>query len=206
MPRNAMPVRPDPSAPWVIDTRELGRRPGAMRSYHRDVPVPAGLGLDVVRIPEGDELALDVRLESVMEGVLVSGTATAPITGECTRCLDPLTDRVEVELTELFAYPDTATAESTDPEEVSRVVDDLVDLEPVVRDAVLLALPQAPLCRDNCPGLCPECGGKRDELGAEHRHETMDPRWAALTRFSEGGTTMESQEPQGSGVSNKENE
>ena len=171
-----------------------------MRSYHRDVPVPAGLGLDVVRIPEGDELALDVRLESVMEGVLVSGTATAPIAGECARCLDPLTDRVEVELTELFAYPDTATEESTDPDEVSRVVDDLVDLEPVVRDAVLLALPQAPLCRENCAGLCPECGGKRDELGAEHRHETMDPRWAALTQFGDRGTTRQTR------VSNKENE
>ncbi len=184
MPRNATPARPDPSAPWVIDTRELGRRPGAMRSYRRDVPAPAGLELDVIRIPEGDVVALDVRLESVVEGVLVSGTARAPVAGECARCLDPLADRVEVELIELFAYPDTATEESTDPDEVSRVVDDLVDLEPVIRDAVLLALPLAPLCRDNCPGLCPECGGKRAELGAEHRHETMDPRWAALKRFS----------------------
>ncbi|MGH3928870.1 MAG: YceD family protein [Pseudonocardiaceae bacterium] len=185
MPRKVTATRPDPAAPWVIDTRELGRRPGAMRSYHRDVPAPAGLRLDVIRIPEGDAVALDVRLESVMEGVLVSGTAAAPVTGECARCLDPLADRLEVELTELFAYPDTATDESTDPDEISRVVDDLVDLEPVVRDAVLLALPQAPLCRDNCPGLCPECGGKRAELGADHRHETMDPRWTILKRFSE---------------------
>lgn len=200
MPRHATPARPDPAAPWVIDTRELGRRPGAMRTYRREFPAPPGLGLDVIRIPEGGRLALDVRLESVMEGVLVSGTATAPVTGECARCLDPLTDRVEVELTELFAYPDTATEESTDPDEVSRVVDDLVDLEPVVRDAVLLALPQAPLCRDDCPGLCPECGGRRDELGAEHRHETMDPRWAALTRFSGHGATVHTR------ASNKENE
>ncbi|HEX2300609.1 MAG TPA: DUF177 domain-containing protein [Pseudonocardiaceae bacterium] len=207
MPPNATPARPDPSAPWVIDTRELGRRPGAMRSYHRNIPAPADLGLDIVRVPEGAELALDVRLESVLEGVLVSGTAAAPITGECARCLDPLTDRVEVELTELFAYPDTATEESTDPEEVSRVVDDLVDLEPVVRDAVLLALPQAPLCRDDCPGLCPDCGGKRDELGPDHRHETIDPRWAALTRFSDSATTVETQEARAwSRISNKENE
>jgi uncharacterized protein len=89
-------------------------------------------------------------------------------------------DRLQVELTELFAYPNTATDESTDPDEVSRVVDDLVDLEPAVRDAVLLALPQAPLCRDDCPGLCPECGEKRAELDTDHRHETIDPRWAAL--------------------------
>ena len=151
-----------------------------MRSYHRDVPVSAGLGLDVIGIPKGDDLALDVRLESVVEGVLVSGTVSAPLAGQCARCLDPVLDRLEVDLTELFAYPDTATAESTDPDEVSRVIDDLVDLEPVVRDAVLLALPQAPLCCADCPGLCPECGGKRAELGTDHRHETIDPRWAVL--------------------------
>lgn len=157
-----------------------------MRSYQRDIPAPADLGLDVIRIPEGAPLALDVRLESVMEGVLVSGTAAAPVVGECARCLDPLADRLEVKLTELFAYPDTATEASTEPDEVSRVVDDRIDLEALVRDAVLLALPQAPLCRDSCPGLCPECGGKWAELGAQHRHETMDLRWAALKRFSSG--------------------
>lgn len=140
----------------------------------------AGLALDVIGIPPGEDLVLDVRLESVVEGVLVSGTVSAPLAGQCARCLDPVVDRLEVELTELFAYPDTATDESTDPDEVSRVVGDLVDLEPVVRDAVLLALPQAPLCRDDCPGLCPECGGKRAELDTDHRHDTMDPRWAAL--------------------------
>jgi uncharacterized protein len=180
MPRNADRTRPDPSAPWVIDTRELGRRPGAMRLYHRDVPMPVRLGLDVIGIPAGEQVALDVRLESVVEGVLVSGTASALVAGQCARCLDPLVDRLEVDVTELFAYPGTATVDTTDPDEVSRVVDDLVDLEPVVRDAMLLALPQAPLCRDDCPGLCPGCGVKRAELGTDHQHETMDPRWAVL--------------------------
>jgi uncharacterized protein len=181
MPRNTALARPDPSGPWVIDTRDLGRRPGAMRCYHRDVRLPAGMGLDVIEIPAGGEISLDVRLESVMEGVLVSGTAAAPVSGQCARCLDPVVDRLEVELTELFAYPDTATDHTTDPDEVSRVVDGLVNLEPIIRDAMLLALPQAPLCSEDCLGLCPDCGGKRAELGTDHRHETMDPRWAALT-------------------------
>jgi uncharacterized protein len=132
--------------------------------------------MDVIGIPAGDLVSVDVRLESVMEGVLVSGTASAPVAGQCARCLDPLVDRLEVELTELFAYPDTATDDTTEPDEVSRVVDGLVDLEPVVRDAMLLALPQAPLCSEDCPGLCPGCGGKWAELGTDHRHETMDPR------------------------------
>lgn len=151
-----------------------------MRQYHRDIELPAELGIEAMGIPAGNHLVLDVRLESVVEGVLVSGTASATVTGQCSRCLDLLTDRLEVELIELFAYPDTATDGTTDPEEVSRVVDGLIDLERVVRDTVLLALPQAPLCREDCLGLCPECGGKRAELGTDHRHETMDPRWAAL--------------------------
>lgn len=176
----SVPARPDPSSPWVIDTRDLGRRPGAMRCYHRDVVLPARWGMGVIEISSGGQVSLDVRLESVVEGVLVSGTASASLAGQCARCLDPLVDFLEVQLTELFAYPGTATEGSTDPEEVSRVVNDLVDLEPVVRDALLLALPQAPLCSESCPGLCPECGDKWVELGPHHRHETMDPRWAAL--------------------------
>lgn len=154
-----------------------------MRRYQRTVPAPAGLGVrGVIEVAEGAEVELDVRVESVVEGVLVSGTATADVTGECSRCLDPLADTVTVHITELYAYPDSATEASTDEDEVSRVVDDLVDTEPVVRDAVLLALPQVPLCAEDCPGLCPDCGGKRAELGPDHRHETIDPRWAALLR------------------------
>jgi uncharacterized protein len=186
MARNTAPARPDPSAPWVIDTRDLGRRAGAMRRYHREFELPAGLGMPVIGIPAGEHLVLDVRLESVVEGVLVSGSASATVTGECARCLDLVTDRVDVELTELFAYPETATEGTTDPDEVSRVVDDLIDLEPVVRDSVLLALPQAPLCREDCLGLCPQCGGKRAELDPDHRHETIDPRWAALKQRLRG--------------------
>lgn len=164
----------------MIDTRDLGRRAGTSRSYVRKLSAPAGFGLDVIGIPEGAEVELDLRLEAVVEGVLVSGVVSAPTAGECSRCLDELSGQVEVELTELFAYPDSATDSSTDDDEVSRVVDDLIDLEPVVRDAVLLALPQVPLCSEDCRGLCPECGGKWAELGPDHRHETIDPRWAAL--------------------------
>ncbi|MPZ65100.1 MAG: DUF177 domain-containing protein [Pseudonocardiaceae bacterium] len=192
MPDNAALTRPDPSSHWVIDTRELGRRAGAMRNYHRDVPSPSDLGLDVIGVPADRDVTLDVRLESVVEGVLVTGTASATVTGECSRCLDPVADVLEVPVSELFAYPDSATDDTTDPDEVSRVVDELIDLEPVVRDAVLLALPQAPLCREDCPGLCAQCGGKRADLGPDHRHETIDPRWAVLEqRF--GGSERENE-------------
>ncbi|WP_026425376.1 YceD family protein [Actinokineospora inagensis] len=174
-------VRPVSTSPWVIDTRELGRRPGASRSVHRTAAASYVLGLeDVIGVPVGAEVELDVLLESVVEGVLVSGTASGPLAGECSRCLDPITDEVSVRVTELFAYPASATDETTDEDEVSRLVDDLLDLEPVVRDAVVLAVPHVPLCSQDCPGLCPGCGGKWADLGPDHRHETIDPRWAAL--------------------------
>ncbi|HEX6577781.1 MAG TPA: DUF177 domain-containing protein [Jiangellaceae bacterium] len=172
----------DPRAPLVLDTHELGRRPGAMRRIRLTVPAPADLGLGgVVGVPEGTELELDLRLESVMEGVLVSGTARATLTGECARCLDRVDRDIEVDVQELFAYPDRAAGNGADPDadEVEMVEGDLVDLEATIRDAIVLALPQAPLCRDDCPGLCPQCGVRlADEPG--HRHEARDPRWAAL--------------------------
>ena len=158
-----------------------------MRAVHRAVPAPTGdrrIGLDVLGVPADATITLDVRLESVSEGVYVSGTAVVPLTGECARCLDELSDEVTVELGELFAYPDSVTDETTDDDELPRVVDEHVDLEQTVRDAVVLELPLAPLCTDDCPGLCPDCGERRADLGADHGHETLDPRWAALRERS----------------------
>lgn len=186
-------ARSTATGPWVIDTRDIGRRAGSSRAYQRSVPA-AGLGLlDVIAVPDGGAVELDLLAESVVEGVLISGTATTDVAGECSRCLDPIADHVEIKLMELFAYPDSATDETTDEDEVSRISDDLIDLEPVVRDAVVLALPQVPLCSPDCLGLCVDCGGKLAELGPDHGHETMDPRWAALQeRF--GGNRDNSEE------------
>jgi len=181
-------ARPAKAGPWVIDTRDLGRRPGSSRRYNRTAELDHKLGFEpVVLLPRGRAIEFDVLLESVVEGVLVTGTATAEFDGECARCLDPLTEPVEVEFTELFAYPDSATDSTTDDDEVFRLVGDLVDLEPVVRDAIVLALPSAPLCSPDCRGLCPTCGGRWADLGPDHRHETIDPRWAALQDRFGGG-------------------
>jgi DUF177 domain-containing protein len=177
------PGHPDPASPWVFATRELGRRPGSMRTYSRRIPAPAEparLGLETIAVATGELIELDVQLESVTEGVYVSGTVYAPLSGECARCLDALTDDVDVELSELFAYPDSVTDETTDADELPRVVDEMIDVEQIVRDAVVLALPLAPLCRADCPGLCPDCGEKWADLAPDHGHETLDPRWVAL--------------------------
>jgi uncharacterized protein len=189
MPENTTPKQHlDPNGPFVLDTRRLGRQPGAMRTDRRRVPAPAGLGQDLVGVPEGTPLDLDLRLESATEGVLVTGTVATTITGECGRCLEPLTDDFEVEVFELFAYPGSATAETTDEDEVDRIVDDLIDVEPVVRDAVVLGLPTTPLCRPDCAGLCATCGQRLDDLPAGHAHEQIDPRWAALTERLTGSS------------------
>ncbi|MEV0072468.1 MULTISPECIES: DUF177 domain-containing protein [unclassified Amycolatopsis] len=185
--QNTRPAQLDDKSPWVVDTRELGRRAGLSRDVRRSVPIEAALGVpDVISLEAGSVLELDLLLESVVEGVLVSGTASATATGTCSRCLDPLTEEIEVDLTELFAYPGTATEETTDEDEIPRLIDDRIDLEPIVRDAVVLALPLVPLCEEDCAGLCTECGVKWADLEPGHGHEKIDPRWAALVeRFDE---------------------
>jgi uncharacterized protein len=171
----------------VIDTRELGRRPGSQRQVTLTVPAPAELGIEVLSVPEGSPVDLDLRLEAVMEGVLVTGTARAGLEGECARCLDPIDDDLDVTFQELYVYGDhtrdrTGHHQEQDDEddEVSTLQDDLLDLEPLLRDAVVLALPFQPLCEDDCPGLCTECGAAlRDD--PDHTHgDPIDPRWKAL--------------------------
>lgn len=158
-----------------------------MVTDRRRVPAPAGLCRDLVGVPEGAPLDLDLRLESATEGVLVTGTVTATVVGECGRCLEPVADGLVVEVFELFAYPGSATAETTDEDEVDRVIDEMIDLEPVVRDTVVLGLPLTPLCRPDCAGLCPTCGQRLDDLPAGHAHQVLDPRWAALTEWNARG-------------------
>ncbi len=181
-------AHPDPSAPLVLDTRELGRRPGTMRMVQRTVAVPTRTGLDLVAIPDGGELELDLRMESVVEGVLVSGTMRGEARGECSRCLQPLVQPVQVELTELYAYPDSTTEQTTEEDEIRRVTDDLIDLTDAVTDAIALELPLQPLCAEDCAGLCAECGVRLAIAEPGHGHETIDPRWAALSAKFDGPT------------------
>jgi len=178
----------DPRAPLVLDTRELGRRPGSMHGVSRTVPAPADLGIEVLRVPEGSQVDLDLRLEAVMEGVLVTGTALAGLEGECVRCLGPITDELEVDLQELYVYDDRDHDPDED-DEVSMLQDDLLDLEPLLRDAVVLALPFQPLCQPDCPGLCVECGARLADDPDHGHEEPVDPRWVALTGLAETGRT-----------------
>ena len=173
----------------MLDTRELGRRPGSERRVQLTAPAPADLGIEVLGVPEGSPVELDIRLEAVVEGVLVTGAARAELTGECVRCLEDISREITADFQELFVYDDGDTTEDDEDEETRQLQDDLLDLEPLLRDAVVLALPFQPLCQDDCPGLCTECGARLAD-DPDHQHDApVDPRWAGLQALQEQDDT-----------------
>jgi uncharacterized protein len=193
-----------PRGALVFDLRALGRQAGSARTQQLTAPALADLRLELVSVPEGADVELDLRFEAVTEGVLVTGTATAPVAGECARCLAPLTSTVTASFRELYLYAEKHDRhdrhdrqdkhdrhdrqdDSGEQDDEELYLDgDLLDLEPVLRDAVVLALPMSPLCREDCPGLCVECGVPLAEAGPGHLHEDApDPRWAGLKQFTD---------------------
>ncbi|MFC6355211.1 YceD family protein [Luethyella okanaganae] len=163
-------------SPFAISVRDLVHRPGEMREFTLDVPASEDLGEGLVAVRAGGSIDVSVRLESVHEGILATAEIDATAAGVCGRCLIDIEIPVQVEFQELFAY---SSGEAFEFE----VQDDHVDLEPLIRDAVVLALPFQPVCRPDCPGLDPETGerlARHPELTAQ---ETRDPRWAALAEL-----------------------
>ncbi len=172
----------NPRSPFVLDVLELSRRPGSMREVSLDLQASDGFGTVVIGIPQDSPIEVDARLESVVEGVLVSGTVAGEAVGECARCLDEVVYDIDASFSELFFYPERAKAAQEEAEEDAEIVvleDDQIDLEPLLRDSVVFALPFQPLCSPDCPGLCSECGVRlADEEG--HAHEARGPMWSSL--------------------------
>lgn len=176
--------------PFKFNTHELARRAGEMKEYELDIVVQEKLGVELISVPAGEIIEVDVRLESVTEGVLLTADIFAIAKGECTRCLDPVEIEIERTVQELYYYAQKLErpkkkkkSEEDDDlgEDHEQMMDgDIMDLEPPIRDAIVLELPINPLCSDDCPGLCPECGGKWAELPGDHAHEVIDARWASL--------------------------
>ncbi|GGC94944.1 hypothetical protein GCM10011512_22450 [Tersicoccus solisilvae] len=162
----------------MVSVRELQRSPGAMRALEERIGAPEEFGTPTIGIPAGSDIELDLRLEAVHEGVLVSGTATARAAGECVRCLDPIAYDLTVDVQELF-FTDPEPATDEDGEALPRVEHESVDLEPLLRDAFVTDLPFQPVCKPDCQGLCPQCGVRLEDHPG-HRHESRDPRWDAL--------------------------
>ena len=167
-----------------------------MQEVSFTAPAPADIGIMSIGVPPGSGVDLDLRLESVIEGVLVTGTARVRLEGECSRCLDPVSDELEIDVQELYLYEETDhrgrvvehREDDEQDDEQRHVVAEHLDLEPMLRDAVVLDLPLAPVCRDDCPGLCPQCGFRLQD-DPEHHHDVIDPRWAALGALGTTSTT-----------------
>lgn len=182
---------PDQRSGLVLSTHEVARRAGTMKEVRTVVDAPEGIGVEVIKVLPGSPVELDLRLESVIEGVLVSGLARMTAHGECARCLTPLERDLEVDVQELYLYPGV----EDDDEEACHLAGDLIDLEPLLRDAVVLDLPYTPLCRADCAGLCAQCGA---DLNADpdHAHDdAADPRWGDLLGWEQ--SSPEAAAPQG---------
>jgi uncharacterized protein len=152
----------------------------------RIVSAPDGIGVAMIGVPPGSPIALDLLMESVVEGVLVTGTAQVKLAGSCARCLEQIESEDSVVIQELYCYPDR---ELDDPD-ASRLEGDLVDLEPLLRDVVVIDLPFNPKCRPDCAGLCPRCGANLNSDPGHTHDADVDPRWAAL-----GGLDVKSSTP-----------
>lgn len=165
-----------------------------MRTVEEHVPAPKDFGVALIGVQEGSEMELDLRFEAVHEGILVSGSVDVEVVGECGRCLDPLRYGSSVDVQELFYYDAPELAEDEEEDAQRLVENDAIDLEPVLRDAVVTSLPFQPVCREDCQGLCAECGTRlEDDPG--HQHEVLDPRWAALSGLAGAAATPEAAEP-----------
>ncbi|MFF1572426.1 YceD family protein [Leifsonia sp. NPDC058292] len=170
------------TTPYTVNVYDLIHRPGEMREQAIALPVDEKLGEGLVSVPVGATIDLDLRLESMHEGILVSAEGETKAAGVCGRCLIDIDLPVEVDFQELFAY---SSDEAFDYE----VHDDHVDLEPLIRDAVVLALPFQPVCRPDCPGLDPETGERLADVPDRKPQETTDSRWSALAAFQASDTS-----------------
>ncbi|MET0727397.1 MAG: DUF177 domain-containing protein [Acidimicrobiales bacterium] len=160
-----------------IGVMELRRRPGTQREVHVAAPLD-GLAITSAQVPDGAEVQVDGILEAIEGAMTITGTVTAPWTGECRRCLDPVHGELQATLSEVFEPHPTDGDTYT-------LVGDEVDLEPVARDAVLLHLPLAPLCREDCQGPAPEdfpAVVPHDDSVDDDAPPT-DPRWAGLEQL-----------------------
>ena len=175
---------------FQLNTFELPRRAGEMKEYSLDIQVNENFGVNLISVPAGQTIEVDARLESVTEGILLSADVYAVAKGECIRCLDPVEIVIERKIQELYNYEPTnergkkkkhdTEIDDLDIEDELMMQGQIMDLETPIRDAVVLSLPINPLCKQDCLGLCPECGEKWAVLAQDHAHTSIDARWAGL--------------------------
>ena len=164
----------------VLDTRVVARTPGAMSSVHRPAVLPCDIGVELIRIPEGSQVDLDLTLTFVDEGVLVTGTVSGRAGIECARCLAEFSADVSVELTEMYAQEGTAAADGAEKDEVRLLDGDLLDLEPALVDAFGLEFPMSPTCTGYGHPQCLNADTPAPDGVSGSSEGRIDPRWAGL--------------------------
>jgi uncharacterized protein len=162
-----------------VDVRDLLESPGASREVVGDEPVE-GLATELASVP--DRIRIELLLERVVEGILASGALSGTIAFRCARCLTEFGEPFRLEVSELYA-----TGAPEEDEESYPVQEGTIDLEPLIRDAVLLSIPFSPLCRPDCLGLCERCGGNRNAGECTCPPAAADPRWAVLDQLELDG-------------------
>ena len=160
-----------------IDVRDLVGHPGTSRTVHVGEPVE-GLELALSAVPGDAPIEADLLLESVVEGILVSGPLHGSMAQSCARCLKPFEQPFELQVNELFA-----AEVLSEGDEYPLGPEGAIDIEPMVRDAVLLSMPFSPLCRPDCKGLCDRCGGDRNAGECTCGPELADERWTVLNEI-----------------------
>lgn len=173
--------------PWLVPITNLRRSIGN-RLHEQRYGRVGELRVADTRMPDTAEVDADVVLDSVDGGIEVSATVVAPWEGECRRCLKPVGGQLRCEVRELYR-PRPPGEPPNEDEETYPLSGEMLDLRPLVRDAVLLELPIAPLCRADCAGLCPTCGADLNEGECGCAPVSADPRWAALDVLREAGGT-----------------
>jgi uncharacterized protein len=160
-----------------VDVRDLMGRPGTSRTKRVEEPIE-GMATELAAVPADRPVRAELFLQSVVEGILVSGPVSGEMDLSCARCLRPIGHPFEVEVRELFAEPGRA-----EPDEDYLLPETgVIDVEPMLRDAVVLSMPFSPLCRPDCKGLCPRCGGDRN-VGECTCEPERDERWDVLSRI-----------------------
>ena len=161
--------------PLLVNVAELLRHPASRQEVHVELPSEGLTVLDSV-VPAGAPIDVDVALESLSDGIVVTGRVSAPWVGSCRRCLGAAGGTLDILVRELY-QPEPES------DDAFPIEGDQLDLEPLVREALLLELPLAPLCRADCAGLCPQCGADRNDVDCGHRLDTRDARWDALDQL-----------------------
>lgn len=166
-------------SPTRLDVTDLMDSPGGTREVHLDVPVPEGFEVPLTRFV--GEVTVDGVLESLVDGVLLRGSVGVGLAQQCVSCLDPAPgDHAEAEVAELFSDPSTLE-EPDDIDPGYEIIDNMIDIDAMLRDTLAEAVPTAPHCSPDCAGLCPTCGVNRNHTACSCADDVVDDRWSALS-------------------------